>query len=155
MDAMIKRKLVSVLIVVVVLLVGVALVACAPKVTESAGESAGESTGESAGGDTANYPVGSLMAQHEPNVLNPEMEYKKKDCLSCHPRDAITAANENYGGDEGVNPHAAHTESYECVVCHSIDSTSVLKCNGCHSWKLPEGWESAPDENNARQITTR
>jgi hypothetical protein len=116
------------------------LAACAPKIS-SADE-----------GDSVSYPVGSLMVQHEVGVIDPAMDYKKKNCLSCHPRNAITAANVDYGGDKGVNPHAAHTEAYECVECHSVSGTSIMKCNACHDWRLPEGWEAAPDDTNAKQI---
>lgn len=113
------------------------------------------SSGASASGDAPSsdgdsYAVGSMMAVHQEGVIDPDKEYTKKDCLSCHPRDTIDAATANYGGEANVNPHAAHTEAYDCLVCHSMEGTSSLKCNGCHEHLLPEGWESPPKESGSQ-----
>lgn len=85
-----------------------------------------------------------------------EADPSKKMCLSCHPRDTISAQTEDYAGAEGYNPHAPHTESYDCVKCHSMTGMSVLVCNtACHGgyhgdgegWPLPEGnWQSPTDD---------
>ena len=66
-----------------------------------------------------------------------------KLCLSCHDRTTINAANEDFGGIEGFNPHKAHLEAGDCTSCHSVDGTSTLSCNECHDAPLPEGWQSA------------
>lgn len=127
-----------------------ALSACAPS-----GETGGDS-GDAAA-QSANAQPGSMMAVHTPKQIEAmNGDYSKKNCLSCHPRDAIVAANENYGGLEGVNPHASHAESYDCTKCHSIESTSVLVCNtACHGgyhndgdgFPLPaEGWADPTDD---------
>lgn len=107
---------------------------------------------ESANPSEGSYATGSMMAVHQEGVIDPNTEYLKKDCLSCHPRETIDAATAAYGGEANVNPHAAHTEAYECTVCHSIADTSSLKCNGCHEFMLPEGWEN-PEKESGRQTT--
>ena len=85
-----------------------------------------------------------------------EADHSKKMCLSCHPRETIVEKTEDYGGAEGYNPHAPHTESYDCIKCHSLSGTNVLVCNtACHGgyhgdgegWPLPaENWQSPTDE---------
>ena len=118
-----------------------ALCACSPTDQKSADAANGS--------DPSAYPVGSLRAVHADGQLDGIEEYSKKVCLSCHDREAIVTATENWGGVEGVNPHAAHTESYDCVKCHSVDGESVLVCNDAchrHDWELPEGWRSPTAE---------
>ena len=116
-------------------------------------EAGAGSTGKAAGtSSSAEALPGSMMAAHTPEQLEIiDGDWSKKMCLSCHPRDTITPLTEDYGGAEGYNPHAAHTESYDCTKCHSIEGTSVLVCNtACHGgyhgdgegWPLPEvGWQ--------------
>lgn len=110
------------------------------------------SSGSAEQSDSGDYAVGSMMAVHQEGVIDPDVEYSKKDCLSCHPRETIDAATANYGGEANVNPHAAHTEAYDCLVCHSMTGASSLKCNGCHEYALPEGWEN-PEKESGRQTT--
>jgi hypothetical protein len=131
-----RKKLLMFGVVIATMIFALAVAACTPKVASNVPAA-------------VSYPVGSLLATHADGVLEADVQYSKKDCLSCHPRDAIIAANENYGGAEGVNPHAAHTEAYECTKCHSVTDASVMVCNGCHSWALPEGWENAPNTTNS------
>lgn len=130
--------------------VALALCACAPH-----GEGGGAS--EDAATPSADAQPGSMMVVHTPKQIEAmDGDYSKKNCLSCHPRDTIVAANENYGGLEGVNPHASHAESYDCTRCHSIEGTSVLVCNtACHGgyhndgagFPLPEeGWMDPTDD---------
>lgn len=109
--------------------------ACAPQ--------ASEGSDAPASGDAASYPVGSLKSIHVDGQLDGVEEYTNKLCLSCHKRDAINAANENFAGIEGVNPHQSHLEAGDCTSCHSVDGTSTLSCNSCHDIPLPEGWQSA------------
>lgn len=101
---------------------------------------------------SAEAQPGSMTAVHTPDQLKLiDGDWSKKNCLGCHPRDTITALTEDYGGAEGYNPHAAHTEAYDCGMCHSIEGTSVLVCNtACHGgkhgggngWPLPEAdWQ--------------
>ena len=136
-----KRMLTAAVFVLIGVLL--ALTACAP-------QTAALQSADSGSGATDSWPVGSMMALHEEGVINLEKEYAKKDCLSCHPRDAIVAATKDYGSEAGVNPHAAHTEAYDCMVCHSLAETSSMKCNGCHDWHLPDGWESPPKESGVQ-----
>lgn len=130
-----KSRKIQALLALAAVCTALTLAACAP----GGDSSGGEGGGAEASGD---YSVGSMMAVHQKGVIDPEKEYVKKDCLSCHPRESVEAATADYGGESGVNPHAAHTEAYDCMVCHSITGVSSLKCNECHDWELPEGWES-------------
>jgi hypothetical protein len=63
-------------------------------------------------------------------------------CLTegCHVADEVASKTENYGGSEGVNPHASHQGDLDCYHCHSMHGTSTLFCNKCHSMDLPDGW---------------
>lgn len=133
-----KMKLILVFVVAAIVL---ALCACAP--SSGSGKSSSDKIDPSA------YPQGSLYSVHVNGELDGVTDFSKKLCLSCHDRKAIIAANENWGGVEGVNPHAAHTESFDCVKCHSVKETSVLVCNDAchhHEWKLPDGWQNPTKE---------
>ena len=101
--------------------------------------------------------AGSLRAIHNDEQWAPiEKDSSKKTCLGCHSRDSIVAATANYKGIEGLNPHASHTESYDCTKCHSLTGTNVLVCNtACHGgyhgdgegWPLPnENWADPTEE---------
>ena len=128
-----------------------ALVACLCACAPSGGENTGSAISS---GDAA---AGSLKAVHtdeqwETISANPV----KKTCFGCHTRDAIVDATKDYEGIEGLNPHASHTESYDCLKCHSLEGTNVLVCNtACHGgyhgdgqgWPLPnESWSDPTDE---------
>ncbi|MFR5196525.1 MAG: cytochrome c3 family protein, partial [Eggerthella lenta] len=89
------------------------------------------------------YPTGSLKAVHIAGQLDDVDEYPNKLCLSCHSRETINAANDDYAGIEGFNPHKAHLAAGDCITCHSVEGTSTLTCNECHDAPLPEGWQSA------------
>lgn len=127
-----NRKLTTTLATVLVLgALTATLGGCAPQ--QSDGK---EATSES-------FAPGSLMAAHSAGELDKTEDYSNKLCLSCHPRDVISQANENYQGIEGFNPHKAHLAAGDCVSCHSVDGTSTMSCNECHDAPLPEGWQSA------------
>ncbi|MGV8084196.1 MAG: cytochrome c3 family protein [Coriobacteriia bacterium] len=66
-------------------------------------------------------------------------------CLQsgCHDNDDIVEATVDWGGDEGVNPHDSHQGQLDCYNCHSVHHTSVMYCNQCHNWEVPEGWEES------------
>ena len=69
----------------------------------------------------------------------------KKQCATagCHDWDDVVAATENWGGQVGVNPHRSHQgEAIDCSNCHSVHGQSIMYCNTCHSWEVPEGWSS-------------
>ena len=97
-----KRK--NLLMAVCTVLATVALAAtlggCAP--SQPSGDAG------NGGADAASYPVGSLKAVHVAGQLDDADEYPNKLCLSCHDRTTINAANEDFGGIEGFNPHKAH-----------------------------------------------
>lgn len=127
-----KGKLLKVLApVMLAASLAVALGGCAPK------------AGDDQGAAEATYPTGSLKAVHVEGQLDGVESFDNKVCLSCHTRDTINAANENYRGIEGFNPHKAHLAAGDCVTCHSVDGTSTMTCNECHDAPLPEGWQSA------------
>ena len=61
----------------------------------------------------------------------------------CHEWQDVVAATENWGGQQGVNPHVSHQgEAIDCSNCHSVHGQSIMYCNTCHSWEVPEGWSS-------------
>lgn len=122
-----------------------ALSACGGQAAESSG-SAGSSDAQ----------AGSVKAMHTDEAwATIEAEPTKKTCFGCHDREALVKATENYAGVEGLNPHASHTESYDCTKCHSLTGTNVLVCNtACHGgwhgdgngWPLPDGWQNPTEE---------
>lgn len=59
----------------------------------------------------------------------------------CHDLEEVAAATENWGGEEGVNPHDSH-QGYglDCSSCHTAHGQSYLYCNTCHDFEVPEGW---------------
>lgn len=142
MEANVKKRKNKIFVTALVIVVSVScLIGC----TAQTGESS-----RSGSDGPGTYAHASMMAVHDEGVIDPDKEYAKKDCLSCHPRETIDAATADYGGEAGVNPHAAHTEAYECTTCHSITGVSSFKCNACHDWELPEGWENAPKESKVQ-----
>ena len=69
----------------------------------------------------------------------------KQQCATagCHDWNDVVAATENWGGQAGVNPHRSHQgEAIDCSNCHSVHGQSIMYCNTCHSWEVPEGWSS-------------
>lgn len=125
----------------------VALAAC------GAPASNGDSEAAPSGGEVL---PGSLQAGHTEEMwATIEADHSKKMCLSCHPRETIVELTADYGGAEGYNPHAPHTESYDCIKCHSLSGENVLVCNtACHGsyhgdgdgWPLPpENWQDPTD----------
>lgn len=137
------------------ILLGIALIALALTAVLAACSSGGDESGsgETGATSTGDYPASSMMAVHAEGTIDPTVEYTKKDCLSCHSRETIDAATADYNGESGVNPHAAHTEAYDCLTCHSIDGTSSLKCNACHDFEIPDSWENPPRESNVSNLT--
>lgn len=67
----------------------------------------------------------------------------------CHDLDEVAAATENWGGEEGVNPHDSH-QGYglDCSSCHTAHGQSYMYCNTCHDYEVPEGW-AAPVRSQA------
>ncbi len=61
----------------------------------------------------------------------------------CHEGQDVVAATENWGGQQGVNPHVSHQgEAIDCSNCHSVHGESNMYCNACHSYEVPAGWAS-------------
>lgn len=59
----------------------------------------------------------------------------------CHDFEGVVAATQDWGGEEGVNPHESH-QGYQldCSSCHSAHGQSMMYCNTCHDYQVPEGW---------------
>jgi hypothetical protein len=76
--------------------------------------------------------------------LQPRKFATRAFCLrsGCHDNNDIIKALENWGGDEGVNPHDSHQGQLDCYNCHSVHHQSVMFCDECHSWKVPDGWKN-------------
>lgn len=61
----------------------------------------------------------------------------------CHDLDQMISATENWGGEEGVNPHQSHQGvAIDCSNCHGVHGASYMYCNTCHDYELPAGWEN-------------
>lgn len=75
----------------------------------------------------------------EPQLITAD----KKQCTAagCHEWQDVVAATENWGEQQGVNPHASHQgEAIDCSNCHSVHGESNMYCNTCHSYEVPAGW---------------
>lgn len=78
-----------------------------------------------------------------PVIAEPAYVGNKEFCTECHDYDKVIAATEHYWGeDEPANPHASHQGELDCNVCHQPHGTSVLMCDSCHNFAVPEGWET-------------
>jgi hypothetical protein len=119
------------------------LMGCAPREAGTDGNAQGQ--------QSASYAPGSMRAAHTPDQLGETDDFSKKLCLSCHPRDAINAVNEDLLGQVGMNPHAAHTAAPECIDCHSVEDAPSMYCNTCHTWEVPENWTS-PERTGAGPV---
>lgn len=92
------------------------------------------------------------------------LSFSAKDCLKsgCHDYDTVVAATENWGGQEGVNPHYSHqfyggsavtdvpgasenAFAMDCSWCHSSHGQSNFYCNTCHEFDVPAGWSNPAD----------
>jgi hypothetical protein len=122
------------------------LAGCAPKQTDAA-----DGTGSSTSGAEAVYAPGSMMATHTVDQLGDTNALSKKLCLSCHPRETINTLTNDLLGQQGVNPHAAHTAAPECTDCHSAETAPSMYCNTCHAWEVPENWIS-PERTGAGPV---
>lgn len=142
---------------IVLLCLTLACLAACGESSDPSGAGDGSATGESISASDA--VAGSMRAVHTDEAwATIQGDSSKKMCLSCHPRTSIVEETKDYAGAEGFNPHASHTESYDCLKCHSMTGTSVLVCNtACHGkyhgedgmgWPLPDngGWAAPTDE---------
>ena len=51
------------------------------------------------------------------------------------------AATQDWGGEEGVNPHDSHQGTpIDCSNCHGVHKASNMYCNTCHDYETPQGW---------------
>lgn len=59
----------------------------------------------------------------------------------CHDYAEVVAATADWGGEAGVNPHESH-QGYEldCSSCHVEHAQSIMYCNTCHDYEVPQGW---------------
>lgn len=72
----------------------------------------------------------------------------------CHNFEGVVAATENWGGEEGVNPHDSHQGyALDCSSCHSAHGQSMMYCNTCHDYQVPEGW-AQPARSQAGAAST-
>lgn len=59
----------------------------------------------------------------------------------CHDMDEVVAATQDWGGQVGVNPHDSHQGyALDCSSCHTAHGQSIMYCNTCHDYEVPEGW---------------
>lgn len=94
---------------------------------------------------------GDFYVDEEGFVVNDDDETlaTREFCLTCHDDGdsntgedwgEIVLATAEWGGDEGVNPHSSHNGDEKCGDCHNAHGTSVMACNQCHGWDVPDGW---------------
>lgn len=85
-----------------------------------------------------------------PVIAEPAYKGNKEFCTQCHDYSKVIAATEHYWGeDEPANPHASHQGELECSTCHKPHGTSVLMCDSCHNFAVPEGWQT-PSQADAQ-----
>lgn len=61
----------------------------------------------------------------------------------CHDMDEVIASTADWGGEAGVNPHDSHQgRAIDCSNCHVAHGQSMMYCNTCHDYAVPEGWAS-------------
>lgn len=59
----------------------------------------------------------------------------------CHDMEQVAAATQDWGGQEGANPHDSHQGyALDCSSCHTAHGQSVMYCNTCHDFAVPQGW---------------
>lgn len=59
----------------------------------------------------------------------------------CHNFDQVVSTTEDWGGEIGVNPHNSHQGyALDCSSCHTVHGQSIMYCNTCHDYEVPEGW---------------
>jgi hypothetical protein len=66
-------------------------------------------------------------------------------CMStgCHVESKIIEATKHHNNTLfAYNQHEPRHGKQDCNKCHSIHGKSVLTCNQCHKYELPEGWIS-------------
>uniref|UniRef100_A0A7C9JDC0 Histamine H3 receptor n=1 Tax=Muribaculaceae bacterium Z82 TaxID=2304548 RepID=A0A7C9JDC0_9BACT len=59
----------------------------------------------------------------------------------CHDMEQVAAATADWGGQAGANPHDSHQGyALDCSSCHTAHGQSVMYCNTCHDFAVPQGW---------------
>lgn len=59
----------------------------------------------------------------------------------CHDFDQVIEATQDWGGEVGVNPHESHQGyAIDCSNCHVEHGQSIMYCNTCHDYEVPQGW---------------
>ncbi|WP_462134726.1 cytochrome c3 family protein [Slackia piriformis] len=59
----------------------------------------------------------------------------------CHDMQDVMAETQDWGGEEGVNPHDSHQGTpIDCSNCHGVHKASNMYCNTCHDYETPQGW---------------
>ncbi len=79
----------------------------------------------------------------------------KKMCVKsgCHDWNDIVNSTQDWGGNSGVNPHRSHQgEAIDCSNCHGMHTQSMMYCNTCHDFKVPDGWAS-PQKSKSTSST--
>lgn len=73
----------------------------------------------------------------------------------CHVESKIIEATKNHKNTLfAYNQHDPRHGKQECSNCHSMHGTSVLTCNQCHKYELPEGWIS-PQPNGVIAVSKK
>ncbi len=102
--------------------------------------------------EAVSWVSGSYQVDEVGNLATTGVTADKAFCAKsgCHDWDAVVAATQDWGGDEGVNPHQSHQgEAIDCSNCHVAHGTSYMYCNTCHDYKIPDGWQQ-PRSNEGK-----
>jgi hypothetical protein len=78
-------------------------------------------------------------------------------CMSagCHVESKIIEATKDHRNTLfAYNQHEPRHGKQECYNCHSMHGESVLTCNQCHKFDLPDGWIS-PQPNGVITISKK
>lgn len=102
--------------------------------------------------EAVSWVSGSYQVDEVGNLATTGVTADKAFCAKsgCHDWDAVVAATQDWGGDQGVNPHQSHQgEAIDCSNCHVAHGTSYMYCNTCHDYKIPDGWQQ-PRSNEGK-----
>ncbi len=132
-----------------------AIVACSPSGDEAEGDGAEAASSNEmtqiVSADEADPSSLIAVPTHPEGTFTEDNVQSEAVCSTCHTQEDLVANGEGLlvDPDAGTvaNPHSNH-QYLECYDCHSVGGQSVLYCNSCHEFALPEGWAN-PEEGGA------
>lgn len=89
------------------------------------------------------WVTGDFEMNEDGMIATVDVRSDAKMCATsgCHDFEGVVAITRNWGGEEGVNPHDSHQGyAIDCSNCHVEHGQSIMYCNTCHDYEVPEGW---------------